>query len=86
VSPPAPLQQEVERLLREELHLAVPGPDADLIASGLLDSLALVELIYGIERSLGRRIDLETLVLDDWRSVRRIAATLSRTPPADAPA
>jgi D-alanine--poly(phosphoribitol) ligase subunit 2 len=55
----------------------VPSADADLIESGLLDSLRLVELLLHIEASLGLRIVLDEIELDDLRSVRRIARLLA---------
>jgi len=73
------LAPAVERLLHDDLHLDVPSPDLDLIESGLLDSMALVDLIHRIEQVLGVRLDLETLDLEDWRTVRRIVELLART-------
>ena len=63
----------VTRILRESLYVEVDDPDVDLIASGLLDSLALVELLLELERTLGRKLQLEELEVDDFRSVARIA-------------
>jgi methoxymalonate biosynthesis acyl carrier protein len=60
-------------LLAEKLHLEVPGPDTDLIESGLLDSLQLVELLVQIEQQMGCRIPLDEVDFDDLRSVARIA-------------
>jgi acyl carrier protein len=60
-------------LFREQLNIEVPSPDADLIESGLLDSLRLVELLLHIEASLGCRIPLDEIDLDDLRSIKRIA-------------
>jgi acyl carrier protein len=71
-------QQIVERVFREDLHLDVPSPEFDLVESGLLDSMALIDLVHRLEQVLGVRLDLETLDLDDWRSVRSITSLLGR--------
>jgi acyl carrier protein len=71
------LVPDLEALFRNTLNVEVPSADADLIESGLLDSLRLVELLLHIEGSLGCRIDLEQIDLDDLRSVNRIARMIS---------
>lgn len=49
-------------------------PDDDLIDSRLVDSLSFLELIGLVERLSGRPIDVDSLDLDDFRSLRRIEA------------
>jgi D-alanine--poly(phosphoribitol) ligase subunit 2 len=63
----------VQRLFVEALNLQVPSPDTDLIEGGLLDSLALVELLFALEREFGVTIALEELDIDSFRTVNRIA-------------
>ena len=53
---------------------AVPFPDADLIGSGALDSLGVVELLFELEQSFGIRVDLETVELDNFRSIDRMTS------------
>ena len=52
--------------------------DADLITSGVLHSLALMELLNQLEIHYGLRVALERLDFDDFRSVARIAAFVAR--------
>jgi len=47
--------------------------DQDLVDGGLLDSLALVELLQAIEEEFGVDFPVEELELDVLRSVRSIA-------------
>lgn len=68
----------VEDILRRHLMLDIEDPDLDLLESGLIDSLSLVELMANIERELSLRIELEKLDLDDFRSVRSLATYLAR--------
>jgi acyl carrier protein len=67
----------VERLLRlfgDELSIDVASPTTDLIETGLLDSLALVELIAAIEQEFNVDLALDALEIDAFRSVESIAA------------
>lgn len=68
------IQQNINRILTEELHLSVPTVDTDLIDSGLIDSLAFVELLFHIEQDFNVSVDLDTLDLDNLRSVTNIAS------------
>lgn len=63
----------VQRLFVETLNTSAPSPDADLIDSGILDSLALVELLFALEREFGVAIPLEELDIDTFRTVSSIA-------------
>jgi acyl carrier protein len=63
----------VQRLFVETLNTAPPAAEADLIDSGVLDSLALVELLFALEREFGVTIPLEELDIDSFRSVTSIA-------------
>jgi acyl carrier protein len=67
----------VERVLRlfgDELSIDVASPTTDLIETGLLDSLALVELIAAIEQEFQLDVALDALEIDAFRSVESIAA------------
>ena len=63
----------VQRLFVEALNTQAPAPDADLIDSGVLDSLALVELLFALEREFAVTIPLEDLDIDTFRTVDSIA-------------
>lgn len=69
---------ELNALFAEALHIEVPGPDTDLIASGLLDSLQLVQLLLQIEERMGKRIPLDEVDLEDLRSVGRLADLIAQ--------
>lgn len=69
----SPTTERVQRLFVEALSKEAPAVEADLIEGGLLDSLALVELIFAIEREFGVTIPLEELEIDSFRSVASIA-------------
>jgi len=77
--------ERLRALMLEHLHVDVPSPDVDLLESGVLDSLQLVDLLLLIEQHFGQRIPIEAINLDDLRSLGRLARLL-RAPGADAPA
>ena len=69
--------QIIQDLFAHRLNIDVPSADTDLIDSGLLDSLRLVELLLEIEASLGCRLPVDEIDLDDLRSVSRIARLIA---------
>lgn len=69
----------------ETLHIEAPPPDTDLFESGTLDSLQLVELLLALERSFGTRITVESIDLEQLRTLERIARLVAG-PAAAAPA
>ena len=63
----------IQHVFEEAFELSAPAPETDIIEAGLLDSLALVTLLFEIELQLGTGIALESLELDDFRTIERIA-------------
>jgi D-alanine--poly(phosphoribitol) ligase subunit 2 len=64
-------------LVRDRLGVEVPSSDTDLVADGLIDSLALVTLIVGIEDTFGCRLPLDDFDIERFRSVDAMAAFLA---------
>ena len=60
------------KLVRPEDH------DTDLLETGLLDSLQLVELLVQIEAHFGRQITIDNIELDDLRTLRGLARLIER--------
>ena len=84
MSSPAPdLIDRVRHVFVEALTIDVPSDDTDLIETGLLDSLGLVELLFAIEQRFGVDLALGELDIENFRSVARIAAFLATQLPAD---
>ncbi len=63
----------IRQLLSEKLMVEVDSPDADLLNAGILDSLALVQLLLHLEERFGVKIPLNELEIDDLRSISSIA-------------
>jgi acyl carrier protein len=72
------LERRVRVLLEEHLHLRVPSRDTDLIESGAIDSLALVELLLELEREFGVTIPLQELELAELRTIPSITGLVAR--------
>ncbi|HYU01583.1 MAG TPA: acyl carrier protein [Gemmatimonadales bacterium] len=68
------LAYQISALLSEKWHLRVPSLDTDLINTGLVDSLMLVEFLAQLEQEFGIQVSLEDLEIDHFRTVTRIAA------------
>jgi len=69
-----PVNERVQRLFRESLNLDIASEQTDLFESGLLDSLALVELLFAIEGEFQIQVALDELDIDNFRTVERISA------------
>ena len=70
---PLPLVDEISGLIREKLLMQVSSPEQDLLETGLLDSLTLVQLLLELESRFGVAIPLEELEIDDFRTLTSIA-------------
>ena len=71
---PADLYPELEALFIEHLRVEVPTPETDLLQTGRLDSLGVVELLFQLEQHFGIHIDTEDLEVEHFRSLAAIAA------------
>jgi acyl carrier protein len=64
---------QIIHLLSEKVHVLAPSADTDLMETGLLDSLTLVELMSSLEEQFGIHISFDEVEFDNFRSVKRIA-------------
>jgi acyl carrier protein len=71
------VEQQIAVIFRDLLKIAVPTPDTDLLATGMLDSVGFVNLILHLEERFGFHIAMETLEPDNLRSIASIAAFVS---------
>jgi acyl carrier protein len=69
----APIAERIGALLRERVHVEPPGPDVDLFAQGVLDSLAFVDLLLHLEREFAIAITPEDVDVERFRSIAAIA-------------
>jgi D-alanine--poly(phosphoribitol) ligase subunit 2 len=68
----ADVERRVSALFLEALNIGIDSVDTDLIESGLLDSLVLVELLLHLEEEFDIDVAVSALEIDDFRTVRSI--------------
>jgi acyl carrier protein len=66
------LQNEIGSILFQSLHVEISSVQEDLIETGLLDSLKIVELLVELEQRFAIRIPLHDLEIDSFRSLAAI--------------
>jgi acyl carrier protein len=67
------LLAQLRGFFSEKLSVEISSVDADLIQTGILDSLALVELLAYIEKEFETEISLDDLEIEDFHSITKIA-------------
>ncbi|MGE0131184.1 MAG: phosphopantetheine-binding protein [Blastocatellales bacterium] len=67
------LKAKLAAIFTEHLNIEAPTGDTDLLAAGIIDSLALVELLLRLEQNFGVQISVDDLELDHFRSLDSIA-------------
>jgi acyl carrier protein len=67
------LHAQLREFFSEKLSVEVSSVDADLAKAGILDSLALVELLAYIEKEFEAEISLDDVEIEDFHSIARIA-------------
>jgi pyruvate-formate lyase-activating enzyme/acyl carrier protein len=72
------LADEIRSLIVETLLVKVESADTDLLATGLLDPLGIIDLLTQLERRFEVRFDCQSLEFDDLRSPAMLAALVAR--------
>ena len=67
------LRERIAGVFSGALHLEVPAFDTDLFETGVLDSLAFVELLLHLEREFGVTTSVDDLEVETFRSIDNIA-------------
>ena len=73
---------EITRFIRETLLVEVASPEDDLLATGVLDSLTLIQLLVHLEEQFSLKISLDELEIDDLRSINSITRLVQSRPHA----
>jgi acyl carrier protein len=72
------VHQKITELFAKKLNLEVSSVDTDLVETGLLDSLALVELLAQLDETFGISISTDDLELENFRSIASIAGLVAQ--------
>jgi acyl carrier protein len=75
------VHQKLTDLFARRLNLNVPSVDTDLVETGLLDSLTLVELLAQLEETFGVSISTDDLEFENFRSITSIAVFVAQRAP-----
>ena len=67
------LTEEIRTMMAEKLMVEVGSPEDDLLETGLIDSLSLVQLLVNLEEQYEIKIPLNELQLEDVRSIASLA-------------
>ncbi len=76
------LHAQLRGFFSEKLSVEISSVEADLIQTGILDSLALVELLAYIEKDFGTEISLDDVGIEDFLSIAKIAEYVNAHSPA----
>jgi len=74
-----PFENDIRQVLSEEMFIDVGSNDTDLLGAGLLDSLALIQLLVHLEEAFGVKIALDEIEIEDLRSISSIATLVDRS-------
>ncbi|BBG04091.1 acyl carrier protein [Pseudonocardia autotrophica] len=83
-APSESVEARVRGIVEDLLTVSVVSVDVDLVDTGLLDSLALVTIIGGMEDEFGCELPLEEFDPSDFRTITGIAAFVQRVGVAEA--
>jgi acyl carrier protein len=72
------VHEKLTELFARKLNLDVPSVETDLVGTGLLDSLTLVELLAQLEETFGVPISTDDLELENFRSIASIAGFVAQ--------
>ena len=67
------LPERIASMFSGALNLEVPSVETDLFDTGILDSLAFVELLLQLEREFGIKTSVDDLEMENFRSIARIS-------------
>jgi acyl carrier protein len=66
------LENRIKAVFVQALNVEPPDDRTDLIESGVIDSLALVELLFALEQEFAVSLPLDTLDVESFRSIKTI--------------
>jgi D-alanine--poly(phosphoribitol) ligase subunit 2 len=76
------LQQQIAEIFAGRFETKLESDDMDLLESGIVDSVKIVELVLELEQRFGVSLPFEELEIEDFRTVPRLAERIERTLPA----
>ena len=78
------LQRQIADIFAGRFDTKLDSDDVDLLETGIVDSVKIVELVLEIEQRFGVSLPFEELEIEDFRTVPRLAERIARTLPGQA--
>jgi len=73
------LQREITAIFAERFDTKLDSVEVDLLETGLVDSVKIVDLELELEQRFGVSLSFEDLEIEDFRTVPRLAERIART-------
>jgi D-alanine--poly(phosphoribitol) ligase subunit 2 len=73
------LQQHIVEIFAEQFATQLPSEETDLLETGLVDSIKIIELVLELEQRFGVSFPFEELEIEDFRTVPKLAECIART-------
>ncbi len=73
------LVKQIRLIFATELSIEIPEDDTDLLDSGLIDSLTMVDLLAHLENRYGFTVDMDSLDIEFFRTLKSIAAYVQQS-------
>ena len=71
--------RQIQTIFSDVLLRKVDSPTTDLLDTGILDSMALVELLASLEQKFSLTLNIMDLDLENFRSIQSIGEFVSAT-------
>jgi acyl carrier protein len=71
---------KLHTIFANDLDIEVPDAETDLLTTGLLDSMTLVDLLMRLETVFDMKIPVADLEIDNFRTIASIAAFVANPP------
>ena len=75
----ADLKQQIRAIFSTQLSIELPDYDADLLDTGLIDSLTMVDLLAHLEANYGFTVVMDELDIEYFRDLKSIAQYVQRS-------
>jgi len=75
------LQHQITAIFAERFETKLEPAELDLLETGIVDSVRIVELVLEIEQRFGVNLPFEELEIEDFRTVPRLAERIARNTP-----
>jgi acyl carrier protein len=72
------IQDAVVRIFRDKLDVEISSSETNLLETGIIDSLKFIDLVYNLEQEFGITMPIESLEVDQFRTIADIVLLVSR--------